>query len=130
MQLNQPMRRLLAVPFALSLILVGCGGGETDSSGASSEADGGDSGPQVQVTAMITIADFAYGEPLTVPPGATIVVVNEDSVRHDVDAKDGSFDTDVIGPGETLTFDAPDAKGTYELTCSVHPEMSGELIVA
>lgn len=78
----------------------------------------------------ITIADFAYGDPLTVAPGALVRVVNEDSAEHDADAVDGTFDNDLLGQGEELTFNAPDEEGTYELTCSNHPQMSGQLIVA
>ncbi len=138
------MRRLFAVLFALSLMLVACGGSDdvgTDTGsdtgsdpGASSDA-GGDAGSETggdgEVAGTITISDFAYGEPLTVPPGALIRVINEDSARHDVDAKDGtSFDTDLLGQGEELTFNAPDTEGTYDFTCSNHPQMSGQLIVS
>ncbi len=138
------MRRLFALLFALSLMLVGCAGG--DDAGTASGADAGtangtgndadtggddDSGGDAEVAGTITIADFAYGEPLTVPPGALIRVINEDSARHDVDAIDGtSFDTDLIGQGEELTFNAPDEEGTYDFTCSAHGQMSGQLIVS
>lgn len=149
MQFNQRMRRLLAVVFALTLTLVGCGGDDSGSgtdpgsdaggdSGAGGGGDpygggggGGDTGGEGEVAGTITIADFAYGEPLTVTPGALIRVVNQDSVRHDVDATDGeSFDTELLGQGEELTFNAPAEEGTYDFTCSNHPEMSGQLIVA
>ncbi len=130
------MRRLFAVLFALSLMLVACGG--TDDAGTDTGSDtgtgggaGGDTGSDAEVAGTITIADFAYGDPLTVPPGALIRVINEDSARHDVDAKDGtSFDTDLIGQGEELTFNAPEEEGTYDFTCSAHPQMSGQLIVS
>lgn len=149
MQFNHSMRRLLAVLFALFLTLVGCGGsddtGDTGSgtdTGSDSGSDtggggggddtGGDTGGDDGAAAgTITIADFAYGEPLTVAPEALIQVVNEDSARHDVDAKDGtSFNTDLLGQGEELTFNAPAEEGTYDFTCSEHPQMSGQLIVA
>jgi len=112
-------------------MLFGCGGGDEPSSssgGGGSGSTGGGGGEEVAGT--ITIADFAYGDPLTVAPGALIRVVNEDSAEHDADAVDGTFDNDLLGQGEELTFNAPDAEGTYALTCSEHPQMSGELIVA
>lgn len=130
------MRRLLAVLFALSLMLVGCGDSDDAGTDASTDAatdDGGgeSDGGSEEVAGTITIAEFAYGDPLTVPPEALIRVVNEDSAEHDVDAKDGtSFDTELLAQGEELTFNAPAEEGTYELTCSNHPDMSGELIVA
>lgn len=127
------MRRLLSALFALSLVLVGCGGDDPSSAGSDVSAatgGGGDDAGGGEVAGTITIVDFAYGEPLTVAPEALIRVVNEDSAEHDVDAKDGtSFNTDLLGQGEELTFNAPAEEGTYEFTCSNHPDMSGELIV-
>ncbi len=149
------MRRLLAVLFALALMLTGCGGNDdagsdtdaeaTQDSGGGSDTGGGDTGGgddgygggsagdtgDDAEAGTITIADFAYGEPLTVAPEALIRVVNEDSARHDVDATDGtSFNTDLLGQGEELTFNALAEEGTYDFTCSVHPQMSGQLIVS
>lgn len=149
------MRRLLAVLFALSLMVTGCGGSDDAGSGGSADAtvdsgsgsdtgsggsggddgygggSGGDTGGGDAEAGTITIADFAYGEPLTVAPEALIRVVNEDSASHDVDAQDGtSFNTDLLGQGEELTFNAPAEEGTYDFTCSEHPQMSGQLIVA
>lgn len=117
-------------------MLVGCGGSDDSgatpsSSDSGSETAAGDSGAAEDVAGTITIANFEYGDPLTVAPGALIRVVNEDSAEHSADAKDGtSFDTDLLGQGEELTFNAPDTEGTYEITCSNHPDMSGQLIVA
>lgn len=141
------MKGLRAVLFALPLVLVGCGGGDTTASGSSAAATdtgvvgedpygggsggGGDTGAAGEVAGTITISGFAYGDPLTVAPGALIRVVNEDSAEHSVTAKDGtSFDTGLLGQGEEVTFNAPTEGGTYEITCSNHPQMSGQLIVA
>src|SRR5262249_19746628 len=76
---------------------------------------------------VITIKDFGYGAPLTVAPGATVTVKQEDSVQHDVSAK--AFQTRLLGTGETATFTAPAKPGSYDFTCSVHPRMHGRLIV-
>jgi len=123
------MRRVIAGLFALSLMLAGCGG--SDEPSTSTETGGSEAGgSEEEVAGTITIAEFAYGDPLTVAPGALIRVVNEDSAEHDADAEDGTFDTDLLAQGEELTFNAPDAEGTYALVCSNHSEMSGELIVA
>lgn len=128
------MRRLLALLSAVFLMTVSCGGADdaaTDTGSDSGSESGGDTGGGGEAAGTITIADFAYGEPLTVAPEALIRVVNEDSARHDVDAKDGtSFDTDLLGQGEELTFNAPAEEGTYDFTCSAHPRMSGQLVVA
>lgn len=78
----------------------------------------------------ITIAAFAFGQPLTVAPGATVEVVNTDAAPHNVTAADGSFETPDLNQDDTATFTAPTTPGRYEFSCTLHPEMTGTLIVA
>jgi plastocyanin len=77
----------------------------------------------------ITIAGFAFGEPLTVAPGTTIKVVNTDAAPHNVTAADGSFETPDLNKGDTANITAPTTPGRYEFTCTLHPEMTGTLLV-
>jgi plastocyanin len=79
--------------------------------------------------ASITIADFAFGRPVTVAPGATVEVQNNDSAPHNVTADDGSFATENIAAGGTTAFTAPSRPGRYAFACTLHPEMTGTLIV-
>ncbi len=79
--------------------------------------------------AVITIVDFEYQMPDSIAPGAEVTVVNEDDAPHTVTAEgEGAFDVEV-GPGETVTFTAPDEAGEYEVICTYHPEMSGTLVI-
>jgi plastocyanin len=94
----------------------GCGQSEPTSSGQS----GG---------ATITIKGFSFGQPVTVAPGATVEVVNTDSAPHNVTAADKSFKTSTINQDEKATFTAPTTPGRYEFSCTIHPEMTGTLIV-
>jgi plastocyanin len=80
-------------------------------------------------TASITIANFAFGQPVTVAPGATVEVQNTDTAPHNVTADDGSFATDNIAQNQTTTFVAPTRPGRYAYSCTLHPEMTGTLIV-
>ncbi|MEO5316330.1 cupredoxin domain-containing protein [Pseudarthrobacter sp. CC12] len=78
----------------------------------------------------ITIKDFAYGNPVTVSPGATVTVTNQDSAAHTVTADQGqAFDAKVKGDGGTATFTAPTQPGTYAFHCTYHPNMHGTLTV-
>ena len=77
----------------------------------------------------ITIKDFAYGDPLTVAPGAAVTVTNMDAAAHTVTADEGSaFDAQVKGGG-TATFTAPTKPGSYAYHCTYHPGMHGTLVV-
>jgi len=79
---------------------------------------------------VITITDFDYDMPDSVPPGATITVVNDDAVAHTVTSSPaGDFDLNVAA-GETGTFTAPDGTGEYGMICIFHGNMNATLVVA
>jgi plastocyanin len=110
----------------------GNGGAAQSESDDAEGADCGQSDPAAADpggSATITISGFAFGQPLTVAPGATVEVVNTDAAPHNVTAADGSFETPDLAQDETATFTAPNAPGRYEFTCTLHPEMAGTLIV-
>lgn len=122
---------ILGVLFLIGAISTGCSSSSTPS--ASSSA----TNPPVAMTGKpaapdgptITISSMKFGEPVTVSPGATITIVNGDTVEHSVtsDPK-GKFDTHVDG-GEQKTFTAPTEPGEYPFICVYHPSMKGTLIV-
>lgn len=77
----------------------------------------------------ITITALNFGDPLTVPPGAQITVLNSDDVAHTVTSKvKGQFDVKVGGNAQA-TFAAPTTPGRYPYYCVYHPGMVGVLIV-
>ena len=98
----------------------------TATSGATATSE---NSPTATAGATITIENMAFGEPLTVAPGAEIALVNNDSVEHSVtsDAA-GAFDVDVEGK-EKRTLTAPSQPGEYPFHCTYHPNMKGTLIV-
>jgi plastocyanin len=114
-----------------------CGNGDNggEAQSGSDDAGGTDCGKSDPAaadpggSATITISGFAFGQPLTVAPRATVEVVNTDAAPHNVTAADGSFDTPDLARDETATFTAPNKPGRYEFTCTLHPEMTGTLIV-
>ncbi|WP_182347029.1 cupredoxin domain-containing protein [Tomitella gaofuii] len=92
-------------------------------------AQAGGAGSASVSSTTITIADFAYGTPVTVVPGGTVTVINNDDVPHTVTSDGpGVFDVN-IGPGDTVTFAAPTESGSYDFHCSYHPNMHGSLVV-
>jgi plastocyanin len=121
---------------------VACGGGgepevAAPSPSASSPSASSSSGPLPNSTApaedspaevVITISGFAFQVPDSVPPGAQITVVNEDSSYHTVTADDGTFDVGAR-QGEPVTFTAPEQPGEYPFHCTPHPDMTATLVV-
>lgn len=117
---------------AILLLLVACGG-SSDASDAGPSADGGggasaDAGSGSSDQVELTGFAFSPSE-LTVAAGTTVTFVNNDTSPHTVtegsdgEAADGArFDEDVAAGEEvTVTFDEA---GTYEITCTLHPEMN------
>ncbi len=78
---------------------------------------------------QIEISGFAFAS-APVAPGATVVAANRDAEPHTVTAIDGAFDSGQIATGNAVSFAAPSAPGTYEFVCTIHPSMSGQLVVA
>ena len=127
------MTRLIALAFATLLFVTGCSSGTTTtaspespsaaSSTAAASATATAAGPK------ISIADMKFSAPLTVTPGATVTVVNSDSVEHTVTADSGNAFNAEVGDNGTATFTAPTQPGTYAYHCTYHPMMHGQLIV-
>jgi plastocyanin len=114
------LRRLLVVsPFVVALMLV-------------SVAAVGLMTPHkadAQTTQAVTIADFAFSPAsLTINVGDTVTWTNQDSATHTATATDGSFDTGNLAQGASgsITFDTA---GTFNYICSIHPQMTGTIIV-
>jgi plastocyanin len=79
--------------------------------------------------AKVSIANFAFtpGE-ITIAPGETVTWTNDDGAPHGLEYQDGAKGVDPLLPGSSFTrrFDRP---GTYEYNCSVHPYMTGRVVV-
>jgi plastocyanin len=77
----------------------------------------------------VKIDNFSFGpETLTVPVGATVTWVNRDDIPHTVVSTDGVFKSKVRGTDEQFSYTFVKA-GTYPYYCSVHPKMTGKVVV-
>ncbi len=123
----------LAAVIFTALLVAGCGSSTHKSAPAASSPSGGSSSGG-SATAVLVIKNFAYSpSTLTVAPGATITVKNEDTAPHTVTATNphnGAFNTGDIQPGSNATFKAPTTPGTYPYICLIHQFMHGTLVVS
>ena len=95
---------------------------------ASASATAADS-PAPQGGTAISISDFKFNPAkLTVPVGTTVTWIDQDEEPHTVAAKDGSFHSPGLDTHGTysFTFTAP---GSYDYICSIHPFMTGTVVV-
>jgi plastocyanin len=94
------------------------------------EAKSIDSGAQQTGGAVeVNIDNFSFGpERITVPAGTTVTWTNRDDIPHTVVSDDKLFKSRVLDTDEkfSYTFSRP---GTYAYFCSVHPKMTGKVVV-
>ena len=79
----------------------------------------------------VKIDNFSFGPvALTVPVGTTVTWVNRDDIPHTVVSTDDSktFKSKVLDTDEKFSFTFTKA-GIYPYFCSIHPKMTGKVIV-
>jgi plastocyanin len=126
-------RRALLVPVLLVAgLLAGCGG-ESDSTPAAGRGTGTAEGPADAQTFTIQGTDADAFEPATVQAkvGRLTLALRTGGVPHDLKFDDKALQgIPVVSSGETkstaLTFDQP---GTYTFMCTLHPGMTGKVVV-
>lgn len=80
-------------------------------------------------TMEVKIDNFTFGPAnLTVMAGTTITWTNRDDIPHTVVNPDKVFKSKVLDTDEkfSFTFGTP---GTFSYFCSIHPKMTGKVVV-
>jgi plastocyanin len=80
--------------------------------------------------AEVVIENFSFSpQTFTLPAGATVTWTNRDSMPHTVTSSDRRFPkSPVLKPGQSYSNNFA-AAGTYSYFCSIHPRMTGKIIV-
>jgi len=79
--------------------------------------------------AEVDIDQFTFlPQRITVKAGTTVTWINEDDVPHTVASSDKVFKSKALDTADkfSFTFTTP---GTYDYFCSVHPHMTGAVVV-
>ena len=79
---------------------------------------------------QVVVDNFSFAPAVTaVAAGATVTWTNRDDVPHNIVSSNQKFKSPVLDTDEQFshTFDAP---GTYKYFCSIHPKMTGQVVVA
>jgi plastocyanin len=78
---------------------------------------------------QVTVDNFTFTPArAAVPVGTTVTWTNHDDIPHNVVNPERKFKSPVLDTDETFsyTFDVP---GTYQYYCSIHPRMTGQVVV-
>jgi plastocyanin len=88
-----------------------------------------DGAAQAAQTISISAQNFMFSPAtITVKAGATVTWVNHDEEPHTIFNDAGLFRSSALDTNESFsyTFDKP---GTYRYICTIHPRMTGTIIV-
>ena len=77
----------------------------------------------------VKIDNFVFGpQAITVPVGTTVTWTNSDDIPHTAVSTDGVFKSKAMDTDGKFSYTFAKA-GTYSYYCSVHPKMTGQVVV-
>jgi plastocyanin len=80
-------------------------------------------------TAEVKIDNFSFGSAaITVSVGTTVTWINRDDIPHTVVSTEKVFKSKVLDTDEKFSYTFTKA-GEYPYFCSIHPKMTGKVIV-
>ncbi|GAC1474024.1 MAG: hypothetical protein PVSMB7_28640 [Chloroflexota bacterium] len=80
-------------------------------------------------TATVSIVNFHFQPAvLTIAAGTSVTWTNQDSAAHAIAGNAGDFSSGTLNTGASYTF-AFTRAGTYAYHCSIHPSMTGSIVV-
>jgi Icc protein len=88
-----------------------------------------ESGSEAASGENIVVDNFSFAPgTATVPRGTTVTWTNRDDAPHKIVSTEQKFKSPVLDTGERFSwrFDTP---GTYKYFCSLHPRMTGQVVV-
>src|SRR5438132_1250978 len=77
----------------------------------------------------VKVDNFSFSpQTITIAAGTTVIWTNRDDIPHTVVSDDKFFKSKVLDTDEkfSFTFDKP---GTFGYFCSIHPKMTGKIVV-
>ncbi len=84
---------------------------------------------QPRAANAVKVDNFVFGpQTITVPVGATVTWTNGDDIPHTAVSTDGVFKSKVMDTDEKFSYTFTKA-GTYSYYCSIHPKMTGQVVV-
>jgi plastocyanin len=119
------MRRTVSIAGLAAALVLGIGALRTGQNGLVASAQ------EKTSTMEVKIDNFSFGPvTLTVPVGATVTWTNRDDIPHTVVSTDDpkAFKSKVLDTDEKFSFTFSKA-GSYPYFCSIHPKMTGKVIV-
>jgi plastocyanin len=117
------MRRSVSI----AVLLAAMGSGIAGLSGAVGNFNA--NAQQKSETVEVKIDNFSFGPAeLTVAVGTTVTWTNRDDIPHTVVSTDKVFKSKVLDTDEKFSYTFAQA-GSFPYFCSIHPKMTGKVVV-
>ena len=119
------MRRTVTTAIVATVLVLGMGTLGTGQTSVVASAQ------EKTSTTDVKIDNFSFGPAaLTVKVGTTVTWTNRDDIPHTVVSTDDpqAFKSKVLDTDEKFSFTFSKA-GTYRYFCSIHPKMTGKIVV-
>jgi PKD repeat protein len=82
----------------------------------------------ITITGLHGASSFSPN-PASARVGQKVVWLNSDALPHTATANGGAFDTGIVDAGASSAAVAMGAAGTFPYRCTLHPSMTGTLVV-
>ena len=118
------MRKSVFIASVMVTAVMGWGGIQPKHNGIIASAQ-----EKTASTAEVKIDNFSFGPAaITIPVGTTVTWINRDDIPHTVVSTEKVFKSKVLDTDEkfSYTFTKP---GEYPYFCSIHPKMTGKVVV-
>jgi len=115
----------LALPMMIVVALLSAGSGTVKANAQQQQEQ--QQAPAKNVEIKIDNFSFAPGT-FTVAVGTTVTWINHDDIPHTAVSTDGVFKSKVMDTDEKFSYTFTKA-GTYPYFCSIHPKMTGTIVV-
>lgn len=77
----------------------------------------------------VKVDNFSFSpQTITIKPGTTVIWTNRDDIPHTVVSDDKVFKSKVLDTDDKFSFTF-DKAGNFPYFCSIHPKMTGKVIV-
>ncbi len=120
------MKRQILAVLMLAAFGASCGSNGYSSTTSPTNTTPIPAGPST-VLIPSTAAGFAPGT-LTVSTGTTVTWGNNDGTVHNSTADGGQWTSPTLSGGQTFTHKF-DSTGSFKYHCTIHPEMTGTIVV-
>ena len=93
------------------------------------DAPAGDDTPAAADVKQVVVDNFSFTPAAAaVPVGTTVTWTNHDDIPHNVVSPEQKFKSPVLDTDEMFSHKF-EAAGTYKYYCSIHPRMTGQVVV-